>query len=160
MAIFKGWRILMIVLCFFGNIINIHAENVYKKVNNKTFVFDDTKKTVYNQADFYEDLSQYLSEGFEVKNWHIVKEIVKSTLSAERLKDLSKDVFVITFLCDYEGNIESISFFFPKEFFLTVEEIEKLESAFKAKKFSLEVAEKNKKGVLFGGACRLSRLQK
>ena len=151
-------RVLMIFFCFFGNVIICHAEKIYKKANEKILVFDDSKNLVYNQADFCEDLSQYLGEGYDVKNWHIVKEIVKSTLSEYRLKELSKEVFCVTFLCDYEGNIESIRFYFPKEFFLTVDEIEKLESAFKAKKFSLDVPDKSKKGVLFGGACRLSRL--
>ncbi|MDE5813392.1 MAG: hypothetical protein K2H72_03815, partial [Muribaculaceae bacterium] len=140
------------------------AQKEVKKVNDKIFVIDHNEKTVYNESNVSFNDKQYEAyepQRFEVRNWQIVKEAVKSSLSREKLQKTSKKSFGLIINCDYDGNIESIEFMFPKDIFLSVEEIAKIESNLKNRKFQvLAHAKKEQDGIQLGIPCRMGAFLK
>lgn len=158
----KSLRVSIFLFCCMAFFTNLYAQKVYRNVRNKTYVIDNDLKKIYNKSNLSDTASQYEPydpEKFEVQNWQIVKEAIKESLSGERLKDLWKDSFGMVINCDYDGNIKSMRFIFHKNIFLTVEEIEKIETNLKKKKFSIvpyEIGKKN--GIQLAIPCRMSTI--
>lgn len=136
------------------------AHKVMKKINDKTFVIDYSNKIIYNKSNSAFDVKQYEAydpQRFEVVNWQIVKEAFKASIANERLQKMKKESVGLVTNCDYEGNIETVKFIFPKEIFMTVEEIEKIESNLKSRKFLISCyTEKEQDGIQIGIPCRLA----
>lgn len=136
------------------------AHKVMKKINDKTFVIDYSNKKIYNKSNSAFDVKQYEAydpQRFEVVNWQIVKEAFKASIANERLQKMKKESVGLVTNCDYEGNIETVKFIFPKEIFMTVEEIEKIESNLKSRKFLISCyTEKEQDGIQIGIPCRLA----
>lgn len=155
---------LLCVICGMFVCIESSAQKEVKKVNDKIFVIDHNEKTVYNESNVSFNDKQYEAyepQRFEVRNWQIVKEAVKSSLSREKLHKMSKKSFGLIIDCDYDGNIESIEFMFPKDIFLSVEEIAKIESNLKSRKFQvLAHAKKEQNGIQLGIPCRMGAFLK
>lgn len=159
-----AWIIVLALSATFCNTIN--AQKFEKKVGNQVYVIDNDNKEVYNQSNSSIESLQfeaYDPDRFEVTNWPFVKDTIKETLSADRIKELSRNAFGIVINCDYDGNILSIQFIFSKGIFLTVEEIEKIETELKKQKFSISAspnAKREKDGIQIGIPFRMTSLLK
>lgn len=134
------------------------AQKIYKSYDDKSYVYDNTKKVIYNKSrENCRDLI-YSSDGFSVNNAPLLSQIVSETLSAERLQQLKNEMMAIIFYCDTTGNVQSMQFVFTVQPFLTVKEVADLESAFMKKQFSISYSESPKTPVRFTIPCFFSRL--
>lgn len=155
---------LILILIFLMSVFNdSSAQKVCKQVRNKEFIVDYDNKRVYDKSYLSDLSSQYEAydpERFQVVNWEIVKESIKQSLSGERLKELSKEAFGLVINCKYDGEIQSINFIFPKDIFLTVEEIDNIDTNLRKKKFRIiSKTVGNENGIQLGVPCRLRMLQ-
>ena len=140
-------------------IMDMYGQTIYKKANGKTYVFDNGKKRVYKQSYVNKLVQRVETEGFDVENYTLVSETFKKILSAERIKEHQKDMVAVSFECSVNGKIESVKFVFAKAPFLTVEEIEKLESSFLNQSFKINSRLDEGTKIGFTIPCFFSRIQ-
>lgn len=137
----------------------VYAQTAYKTVNNKTYVFDNKRKVIYNQTKEVRTSHFCATEGFSVNNPAIVPDTFKEALSPSRLKELKKDKLAIIFECKSDGKIESMEFVFNKTPFLTATEVEELERLFLKQSFSISSNLEKGQYIKFAIPCFFSRLQ-
>ena len=140
-------------------VMDINGQTIYKKSNGKTYVFDNVNKRVYKKTDMDVPVRRFETEGFYVNNYTLVSETFKKILSAERIKEHQKDLVAVSFGCDVSGKIESVMFVFTKAPFLTVEEVEKLESSFLNQSFKIDSCLDEGTKIWFSIPCFFSRIQ-
>lgn len=155
-------KTLAIVVLFIGIIATntIYAQTTYKTTNGKTYVFDNTKKVIFNRAQNNKTTQFYATEGFSVNNPSIVSTTFKNILSVKRIRDLKKDKVAVIFECSGEGKIESVKFLFNKTPFLTAQEVEQLEKSFLTQSFSISSNLDKNQCIKFTIPCFFSRIQK
>lgn len=155
-------KTLVIVVLFIGIMAtnNTYAQTTYKTTNGKTYVFDNTKKVIFNRAQNNKTTQFYATEGFSVNNPSIVSNTFKNILSAERIRNLKKDKVAVIFECNGEGKVESVKFLFNKPPFLTAQEVEQLEQSFLTQSFSISSNLEKNQHIKFTIPCFFSRIQK
>lgn len=155
-------RIIVIIVLSVGMMTTnaVYAQKTYKTANGKTYVFDNTKKVIFNQSQNNKSSQLYTTEGFSVRNPYIVSNTFKNILSAERIKELKKDKVAVIFECNRDGKIESVKFIFNKTPFLTASEVEKLEQSFLKQSFSISSNLGQEQNLKFAIPCFFSKIQK
>lgn len=140
-------------------VMEAQGQTVNKIANGKTYVYDNDKKMVYKQTDINKSSQKFETEGFDVENYNLVPDTFKKIISPERIKEHQKDMVAVSFECDVNGKIESVKFVFTKAPFLTVEEIEKLESSFLNQSFKINSCLDEGTKIWFSIPCFFSRIQ-
>nr|CDL65886.1 unnamed protein product [uncultured bacterium] len=150
----------IVILCMGFMMANVvSAQTTYKTVNNKTYVFDNNKKVIYNQAHKSKASQFFATEGFNINNPSIVSKTFKQILSADRRKELKKERLAVVFECNRNGKIESVKFLFTTTPFLTATEVEQLEKAFLNQSFTVTSNLGKDQDIKFAIPCFFSKIQ-
>lgn len=136
---------------------SLSAQTIHKATNGQSFV--EEPKKIYNRSFTSYPDSLFATEGFLVKNQTLVADVVKNTLSSQRLSQLKNKRMMTIVKCDTEGKIIGIKFLFPKDVFLTVDEIAEIEEALSAERFDIESNIGNDYGILFALPYNFSNIQ-
>lgn len=135
----------------------ISAQVKYLKVNENTYVFDNSRNVVYNKNKKVINQQDVVTVGFEVDRNTIVRDTFREVLTPQRLKGLKGEKMAITFECDNKGIVYNVKFVFTKEPFLTPLEIYNLESRFLSRKFSIKSNLKDGVVTRFSMPCFFSK---
>lgn len=153
-------RIMIIAVCavlaVVLNIPLISAQKIHKSSDGITFI-EESKKLYNKSYTAYPD-SLFSTEGFQVTNPSLVADVVKNTLSPERLLQLKDKRMVVVVKCDTKGKILGLKFLFPKTKFLTIEEIGNIEKELSACHFDIISNLKNAYGIQFAVPYNFSKL--
>lgn len=156
MKLFVNNRIVSLFMMIAMSIASSYAFVSIQKTNGKTYVFDYSKKIVYNEQETTP--LEITTSDFEIQKTSVVKDVIKEVLSEDRLKCLKKEKMAFMFECNVKGYIINIKYIFTKDPFLTVSEIDRIESLLRNYKFIVNTNLEDDKNIRFSIPCFFSNL--
>ena len=117
--------------------ISAYGELIYKRGNVQQYGKNTTTYTVYNTLNSQIYTQPASTEGFTIDNYSQLRDIVKGALGKGRIKELANEKMALIVYCSLQGDIKAIRFIFTKDPFLTIQEIEKIETAIMHQKLEI-----------------------
>lgn len=142
---------------------NAAAQEEAKQCNGKTYIYGSHK--VYRENMGVMSCSVLSASTntveFVARPKSSINDVYKELLEADRLRELDGKALMTTFCTDATGKVKYVEFLFNETPFLTVEEIEKLETRFLGHEFTIRTSGDEPKNVeyKFSVPCLFSKLQ-
>lgn len=164
-VILSFFKIITIMLFACANIIlfacanTMQTQTEIKTINGHSYVFDYQNLKVYRQAtQKLKYLKTNMAQNFFAKPKTPICNVYRKVFSTERLEELKSEKMVTKFTCDSNGKVENVEFLFFKTPFLSVDEIDKLEEAFRNYTFDLQIFGERTGHYTFALACFFKKL--